>query len=209
VDYWRRTDILDVAKLKVDRTYASVVSREIITAGLVGATILVEYAPGIWDGLTKTVVFRGSVSKDVITNDTTIEIPPEVLTEPNKRLSVGFCGMDHENRLVIPTIWADLGLIQPGADPSEDTSTDPSLPVWGQIASRVEEIAEDVEQLKQTGGGGSDGNVDFRTDETLTLKDGVLSVNTTNDMEQDNTLPITSAGVFATVGNIEALLKTI
>ena len=39
--------------------------------------------------------------------------------------------------------------------------------------------------------------------------DGVLSVNTTNDMKQDNTLPITSAGVFATVGNIEALLKTI
>ena len=55
----------------------------------------------------------------------------------------------------------------------------------------------------------SGGNVDFQTNETLTLKDGVLSVNTTNDMEQDNTLPITSAGVFATVGNIEALLKTI
>lgn len=55
----------------------------------------------------------------------------------------------------------------------------------------------------------SGGNVDFRTDETLILKDGILSVNTTNDMEQDNTLPITSAGVFATVGNIEALLKTI
>jgi hypothetical protein len=200
---------LDVAKLKVDRTYASVVSREIITAGLVGTTISVEYAPGIWDGLTKTVVFRGSVSKDVITNDTTIEIPPEVLTEPNKRLSVGFCGMDHENRLVIPTIWADLGLIQPGADPSGDTSTDPSLPVWGQIASRVEEIAEDVEQLKQTGGGGSGGNVDFQVGETLKLENGVLSVNTTGNVEQDNTLPITSAGVFATVGNIEALLKTI
>lgn len=57
--------------------------------------------------------------------------------------------------------------------------------------------------------GGSGGGVNFKTDETLTLKDGVLSVNTTNDMEQDNTLPITSAGVFATVGNIEALLKTI
>ena len=40
-------------------------------------------------------------------------------------------------------------------------------------------------------------------------KDGVLSVDTTNDMEKDNTRPITSAGVFATVGNIEALLKTI
>lgn len=51
--------------------------------------------------------------------------------------------------------------------------------------------------------------VDFKTDPTLKLEDGVLSVNTTNDMEQDNTLPITSAGVYAAVGNIEALLKTI
>lgn len=49
----------------------------------------------------------------------------------------------------------------------------------------------------------------FETDKTLTLKDGILSVNTTEKMEQDNTLPITSAGVYATVGNIEALLKTI
>lgn len=55
----------------------------------------------------------------------------------------------------------------------------------------------------------SGGNVDFQIGETLKLENGILSVNTTNDMEKDNTLPITSAGVFATVGNIEALLKTI
>jgi hypothetical protein len=55
----------------------------------------------------------------------------------------------------------------------------------------------------------SGGNVDFQVGETLKLENGILSVNTTNEMEQDNTLPITSAGVFATVGNIEALLKTI
>ena len=54
-----------------------------------------------------------------------------------------------------------------------------------------------------------DVGVQFETDKTLTLKDGILSVNTTDQMEQDNTLPITSAGVYATVGNIEALLKTI
>ena len=54
-----------------------------------------------------------------------------------------------------------------------------------------------------------EGGVDFETDETMTLNNGVLSVNTTDRMEQDNTLPITSAGVFAAVGNIEALLKTI
>lgn len=55
-----------------------------------------------------------------------------------------------------------------------------------------------------------EGGVNFTTDATLVMSDdGVLSVNTTNNMEQDNTLPITSAGVFTTVGNIEALLKTI
>lgn len=53
------------------------------------------------------------------------------------------------------------------------------------------------------------GGVNFETDTSLTLKDGVLSINTTDQMEQDNTLPITSAGVYAAVGNIEALLKTI
>lgn len=54
-----------------------------------------------------------------------------------------------------------------------------------------------------------DTGVQFETDNTLILHDGVLSVNTTDQMEQDNTLPMTSAGVYAAVGNIEALLKTI
>lgn len=49
----------------------------------------------------------------------------------------------------------------------------------------------------------------FETDETLTLKDGILSVNRAEKVEEDNTLPITSAAVFAEVGNINALLATI
>lgn len=49
----------------------------------------------------------------------------------------------------------------------------------------------------------------FTTDETLTLEDGVLRVNTAHEPEPDNTLPITAAAVANTVGNIEILLKTI
>jgi hypothetical protein len=49
----------------------------------------------------------------------------------------------------------------------------------------------------------------FETDETLYLENGVLGVNTATDVEGDNTLPITSAAVYETVGNIEVLLKTI
>jgi voltage-gated potassium channel Kch len=54
-----------------------------------------------------------------------------------------------------------------------------------------------------------EGGVDFITDETLKLENGVLSVNTASEVEADNTLPITSAAVNTTVGNIEVLLKTI
>ena len=57
-----------------------------------------------------------------------------------------------------------------------------------------------------TGGGGG---VSFETDKTLTLEDGILRVNTADRMEEDNTLPITSAAVFTEVGNINALLATI
>ena len=49
----------------------------------------------------------------------------------------------------------------------------------------------------------------FTTDETLTLRNGVLSVNTAEEPDPNNTLPITSAAVASTVGNIEILLKTI
>lgn len=51
--------------------------------------------------------------------------------------------------------------------------------------------------------------IGFTTDETLTLDNGKLSVNTAQHPELDNTLPITAAAVHTTVGNIEILLKTI
>ena len=53
------------------------------------------------------------------------------------------------------------------------------------------------------------GGVQFTTDETLSLKDGVLSVRTAQEPEPDNTLPITSAAVHTVVGNIEIILQAI
>lgn len=50
---------------------------------------------------------------------------------------------------------------------------------------------------------------EFTTDNTLILENGVLKVNTTNLAEADNTLPITSAGVYTQLGNISILLDTI
>lgn len=67
---------------------------------------------------------------------------------------------------------------------------------------------EPVNIKGEKGEKGNDGTI-FTPDETLSLKDGVLSVNTAKEPEPDNTLPITSAAVAQTVGNIEELLKVI
>lgn len=67
-------------------------------------------------------------------------------------------------------------------------------------AERAEAAAERAEEA---------GGISFEVDETLTLENGILSVNTADDVEKDNTLPVTSAAVYAEVGNINALLETI
>lgn len=79
---------------------------------------------------------------------------------------------------------------------------DPPPDVYAQIMALLNNMGG-------SGGNGSSGGTFFVPDETLSLKDGVLSVNRATEVEQDNTLPITSAAVAATVGNIEILLKTI
>lgn len=48
----------------------------------------------------------------------------------------------------------------------------------------------------------------IKTDETLSFRNGVLSVNTSKKVE-DSILPVTSAAVDTVVGNIDILLKTI
>lgn len=54
-----------------------------------------------------------------------------------------------------------------------------------------------------------DGNSFAIDNYTLIEQDGVVKVNTATEVEKDNTRPITSAAVFAEVGNINALLATI
>ena len=71
---------------------------------------------------------------------------------------------------------------------------------YDQIAAAVEKYLEE----NPVGGG-----ADFTPGNALEMTNGVLDVQTTDQMEEGNTLPITSAGVYTVVGNINALLDTI
>lgn len=131
-----------VAKIQVSGAIAHTLYKKVIPAGIIGAQVEFEYAEDIWKGLHKTVVFRGPVTKDVVTDANIVTMPPEVAEKPMCLLSVGVYGVDAEGNLAIPTIWADLGIVRESANPSGDPTTDPSLPVWAQIQGMIGNLEE-------------------------------------------------------------------
>lgn len=188
---------MEVAKIQVNGACAKVLKTEKITSGMKGATVSFLF-DNSWDGFCKTVVYRcGGVTKDETIDGDTGTIPPEVLEHSNFPLKIGVYGTDAEKNVAVPTVSAEVGNVLPGADPSGDESTDPSLPVWAQLQNRIDGL------VKQ-----EDGKY-LETDHTLIVRDGILGVNTTDVAEEDNTQPITSAGVHTVVGNIGAILDTI
>ena len=105
----------------------------LLTGGMVGVPVEFSF-DAVWDGLIKTAVFRaGTVSKDVVDVKAEAVIPWEVMLQEEYMLQIGVYGCNADGSIVIPTVWADTGLILPGADPSGDPGADPSLPVWQQI----------------------------------------------------------------------------
>ena len=130
---------MQIAVIQVENTSARVEAWSRIPAGLSGAQIRVNYVGSLWEGLTKTIIFRGTVTKDVVTESDIVNVPPEVLANPGF-LDVGFYGVDNENNLAIPTFWEMVGFIDAAADPSGDETTDPSLPVWAQLADRISDL---------------------------------------------------------------------
>lgn len=66
------------------------------------------------------------------------------------------------------------------------------------------------QKIDEIGEGGGGGGTSYTAGDNIEItSDGRINVLTTNEAEQDNTKPMTSAGVYTVVGNIEALLKTI
>lgn len=120
---------MEIATIAISSNLAKVMEQNCITSGTIGARVCVIFDE-TWDGMAKTYVWRGSgVTKDDPLATGTV--PPEVLVKPWEHLFFGVYGT--RNGTATPTVWADLGMIVPGTDPSGDETTDPTLPVWAQI----------------------------------------------------------------------------
>ena len=99
---------------------------------------------------------------------------------------------EEDKQSIVDEVLAALPEGGLGENVTEETNT------YTQLLADLEKAVEDLPD-----------DVGFETDATLTLENGILSVNTADVVEEDNTLPVTSAAVYAEVGNINALLGTI
>ena len=161
-------------QISADRQRARCVrsANERITTGLTGKAVTFRFGTG-WENVTaRTAVFEGSgVTKDCLIENGEAVIPHECLTVPGGVLRCGVYGVEGDKKT--PTVYAELGQIERGADPSGDTSTDPTLAVWAQILARMGSLDDLTTEAKntlvaaineaaQTGGGGGDGGYLWR-----------------------------------------------
>ena len=89
---------MNIATIEVSGTYARIGRYVTIPAGIVGATVDFRFTDDLWAGLQKPVVFRSSVTRDVLLDGTVAVIPHETVAKPGDTLYVGVYGVDAEKK---------------------------------------------------------------------------------------------------------------
>jgi len=117
-------------RISVYRARASAGDPEVLTAGMSRAVSVQFCFSDDWAGLGKTAVFTdGERTIDVpelAWVDGTCPVPQEVLASAGRIVRVGVYGLDTAKSVVLPTVWAELGRVREGADPSGDTAAAPT-----------------------------------------------------------------------------------
>lgn len=204
-------------KVYISGNRAEVIEREPLTSGTVGKVISFTFTED-WRLLIKYAVFEGSGRRIALTNisDSCI-IPHEVLAKHGGALRVGVYGRTADGSAATPTVYAQLGIIQRGADPNADPSTKPTLPVWAQIQAKIGDLSnlttEDKTNLVAAineaamSGGGSGGGKDGTGIASITYKgedeDGgnVYTVLLTDGTSYEITAPKGSTGAKGDKGD--------
>lgn len=168
-------------------------------------------------------VFGRSIDVDVVDG---VAIIPDVLLQTDKDLNVwAFVGTPENGYTKISKTFK----VNRRNKPADYVFTPPDQTTLAELSGRLDRIEEtqDPDAIKnavddylaQNPPSGGITEIPIATRDTiggikignnlLISDDGVLSVETATAVEADNTLPITSAAVNTTVGNIETLLRKI
>ncbi len=186
---------MKVAEIYVSNNTAQVKKLNDVTRGMVGATVLFTFSRE-WDGLSKTAVFRNNrEARDQvnISSNQPVEIPWELIADANGELMAGVCGFDETGNVVIPTTWAVIGRINPGAIPS-DAPAAPPTPDWTQqIQAQTNEALKEATKAKP-----------YATQARLAAEKAAVSVNASNENAQNARLAAAMAAEYADGAQIAA-----
>ena len=179
-----------------------------------------------WQDKVKTVYFvcEDGSYQAVVMSGNSCGVP--MLDGEHRRIFVGVQEGTSEKPSVLKTTRPCYLKVKDSiADYLGQPIPDPSPDVYEQIIAMLEDIKkgevspEDIQKAVDNYLTENPISVDIATTEKAGIvavgknlsitEDGVLSVETTDDAEQDNTKPITSAGVNLVVGNINAILAII
>lgn len=115
-----------------------------LVSGAIGARVRFTWSEE-WQQLQRIGVFRaGSIARDVMDLQDECVIPWEVLAQPGQVLMIGVQGVNEEGTAVTPTLEAEMDEILRGADPSDDPSTEPTLPIWKWVKNLLEQVVKKV-----------------------------------------------------------------
>ena len=136
-------------KIEVTGNIARVIEKPSrITSGTVGLPIEFTF-DSQWDGLRKKALFRsGHIIKEVNNLETGITVPWEVLARPKVWLSVGVYGVNEDGTVAIPTIWANVLVINTGVPSGGDHTTEPNKP--GNAIGKGENILTVIKTNEKT-----------------------------------------------------------
>ena len=144
--------------LKLTGAKAQATVDGILTAGMVGIPVTIEY-DDTWDGLTKNLVCRCSkwgpdrgITRTVPDIENVATVAREVMLG-DYYLYLGVEGYSADGKLVIPSTWADCGKIQHSANAGDDPSTNPYLPIWAQMQTEIRQLQQNAVTNESLGDG--------------------------------------------------------
>lgn len=139
---------MTVIKLSCSGVKVSATIEGTLTAGAVGIKTYIEYTDAEWYGLVKNVVFRNSGKSYGMANVEDVTTVPHESLIAGKHLYIGITGVNQDKSVVIPTMWADCGVVQASAIGEYENSVPPTPTEMEQIVATVKAAQSDVNESK-------------------------------------------------------------
>lgn len=185
-----------------------------------------EFETQDWEGAEKTAYFLGTDGRhynSILESDACL-VPWEAIQECGC-LCMSLTGCKPDGTVITTEkIYMQIGSTLSGGDKTKEPSPDQYTQIMQAIAGKIGTnqgaenagkilgIGEDgvVAPVAHTGSGnGEVSKDDIRAAVEEYMEENPVEVKTTDVVEEDNTLPVTSAGVYTVCGNIEALLQAL